>query len=177
MSFRQPLGAILDLIPNILPIDLEAGDNEGDTISLKNAAGVLCVLFAKYAAGGTDDITLSFLQNTNVGNSPADEKVLGNVITKYWKKQAATVLTGTGTWTEVTQTADDEVVINANGQSVLVAVYIDAADLDVANRFDCLRMRIADPGSGGAYIGGALYIPVGLTYPSAPDKLPNMIID
>lgn len=169
MPVAQPLGRLFDIASAFVPVDTQTATNTGDYISLKNAAGVLVVLF-KAAGTANDDPVLSFYQATSVAGGSA--KTLAT-ITKHWQKQGTlTAVTG---WTKVTQTAGATLTLNATSaeNQGIYAVPITAEELDIANGFDCLRVDVADTGSAGAQLGAMLYILYGLAYPSAPESLPD----
>lgn len=167
------LGRIFDLVSAFAPLDLQTA-RDGDYVSLKNAGGVDIVV-TKGAGTAADDPVISFQQAVDVAGTSAKDLA---TITQHWQKQAATDLTGTGVWTRVTQAAGASVTLNAtSAEEVGIYVFtIEADQLDVDNGFDCLRVRIADVG-GNAQLGTALYILRDLRYPSAPQNLPNAIID
>lgn len=172
MAIPKLLGRAIDIVPAIVPLDLQTA-RDGDWVSLKNAAGVAIVVFKGAGTAGDDpDITVE--QATDVAGTSA--KAL-NAIDTIYKKQGA-ALTAVGTWSKVTQTADD--LFDADGTSAeeqaVYVLQIDAEQLDVAGGFDCVRVRVADTGTN-PQLGSALYVLYGLSYPSAPEELPNSIAD
>lgn len=168
---RKPLGSAFDIIPAILPLDLQTA-RDGDWISLKNAAGVVVVAF-KGAGTDGDDPVFSFQQATDVAGAGA--KDLAKIATVY-RKQGT--LTAVGAWSKITQAAGASYAPgDPSAQSEGLYVFqIDAAELDVDGGFDCVRVRVADTGTN-AQIGCALYMPYGLAFPSAPEDLPSAIAD
>lgn len=167
----KALGSILDIVPAIVPVDLQAAQ-DGDWVSLKNAEGCLVVVFKAAGTAGDDpDITVE--QATAVAGTNA--KVL-NAISEYYTKQGT--LTSVGTWTANTQTADELMDLNATSaeSQMLVVADIPASALDKDNGFDCLRVRMADTGVN-AQLGCAFYVLYGLCDPQAPAGLPSSIID
>lgn len=170
---KKALGRIIDFVGAFEPLDLQTARN-GDYVSLKNA-GHVTVLFYKGAGTDNDDPVLTFQQATAVAGTGVKSL---SVITEYWKKEAATDLTGTGVWTRVTQAISATVSPgDPSAQDVGMYVFeIDAASFDVANGFDCLRVNVADTGSN-AQLGTIVYVLSELRQPSAPQSLPNSIID
>lgn len=171
MAVPKPLGRAIDIIPAIVPLDLQTA-RDGDWVSLKNAAGVAIVFF-KGAGTDGDDPTLTLEQAQDVAGTNA--KALNAIDTVYEKEGT---LTSVGTWTKVTQTADDQYIPgdpSAQSQELWV-IQVDAEQLDVAGGFDCVRIRCSDVGNN-AQLGAALYVLYGLSYPSAPEELPNSIAD
>jgi hypothetical protein len=170
----NPLGSLIDIVPGIVPVDLEGGNNAGDYVSLKNAEGLLVVFF-KAAGTAPDDPTLELQQAQTVAGGGAKD-LLGFV--DIYKKQGA-LLTGVGTWTKVTQTADEDFVGDATSaeEQGLYAAWIPATLLDRTNGFDCVQVNIADPGVAGAQLGCVLYILCGLRYQRSPEDALSAIVN
>jgi len=167
----KPLGALFDIVPGIVPLDLQTA-RTGDWVSLKNAQGV-CIVFFKGAGTAGDDPTLTFQQATDVAGTSAKNLT---VVTDIHKKQGT--LTAVGTWTTTTQAAAATYAgdgTSAEEQAVYV-VEIEADQLDVDNGFDCINVACSDVGTN-AQLGCALYILYGLRYGGAPATLPNAIAD
>lgn len=169
------LGSVIDIVEGFPTVDLQTGANTGDYVSLKNAQGVL-VLFRSGVGTAGDDPTVVFQQAQDVsGTSVKDFNPTG---AKAWKKQAATSLASTGTWSSASGDLSGNDLTNATAaeQSVMWAVEIDADELDVDNGFDCIRATVADVG-GNAQPGDLLYILYGLRYQSAPSSVVSAIAD
>lgn len=167
------LGSAFDIVPAWAPLDLQTA-RAGDWLSLKNCADVGILIF-KGAGTDNDDPTFTVEQATSVAGGSAKNLA---VITQYWEKEAATDLTGTGTWTRVTQSAS-QAVAPGDPSAQYVAMYyihVEADQLDVDNGFDCIRVSCSDIGSN-AQLGAALYILGGLREKRAPENLPSSIID
>ncbi len=162
----NPLGSLLDLVPGVVPADFDAAAQTGDYVCLKNAEGVLVVFF-KAAGVANDDPVLELQQATSAGAGSA--KDLNGFVDIYRKQGAA--LTAVGTWTKVTQTADED--YTGNGTSAeeqgLYAAWIPASMLDRDNDFDWLQCNIKDAGVAGAQYGCVLYILIGLRYQRSPE--------
>lgn len=168
----KPLGHVFDVIPAIVPLDLQTA-RDGDWVSLKNAQGVCFVVFKGVGTAGDDpDITIE--QATDIAGTGA--KVL-NAIATVWKKQGA-LLTGVGVWTKVTQTADDLFDADATSaeEQAVYVFEVETDELDVDGGFDCVRVRVLDTGVN-AQLGAALYLLYGLRHQATPENLPNSIID
>jgi len=170
---RPGLGCCYDLVAAWQPLDLQTA-REGDWVSLKNAGGVDILVF-KGAGTDGDDPTFTFEQATVVAGT--DAKNLA-VIDQYWQKEAATDLTGTGTWTRVTQTAAATVAPgDPSAQDVAMYLFtIDADQLDVDGGFDCVRISCSDVG-GNAQLGCAIYILRELRNMVTPANLPSSIVN
>ena len=88
------------LVPGFLPVDMNGAGGAADWVSLENY-GKATIVFFKAAGTAADDPTITLQQGKTVaGGTPIDL----DVIDKVYVKQA-TVLTATGTFTVVTQTA------------------------------------------------------------------------
>ena len=166
-----PLGDVIDIIPAIVPLDLQTA-RDGDWVSLKNAKGCAVIVF-KGAGTAGDDPSITIEQASDVAGTGA--KAL-NAITEFYKKIGT--LTAVGSWTKVTQTADDLVTVDAvSAEAEGVWVFnVEADQLDVDNGFDCMRVRIADTGTN-AQLGCSLYLLHGLRYPATPENLISAIVD
>jgi hypothetical protein len=167
----KPLGALFDVVPAIVPLDLQTA-RDGDWVSLKGAQGV-AVVFFKGAGTDNDDPTISFEQATDVAGTGA--KALAKITTIHEKEGT---LTAVGTWSKVTQAAGASYAPgDPSAQSQAVYVFqIDAAELDVNAGFDCIRVRCSDTGTN-PQLGCALYILYGLLHAAAPESLASAIVD
>ncbi len=167
----NPLGSLFDIVPGTVPADLQTAV-AGDFVSLKNSQGVLVVFF-KAAGTDGDDPTLELQQATVVAGS--DAKDLNGFIDIY-KKQGA-LLTAVGTWTKVSQTADEDFAGNNTSaqEQGLYCAWIPSDILDVDNGFDCVQVNVKDTGSN-AQLGCVLYILVP-RYQAQPADLLSSIID
>lgn len=165
------LGKDFDIVAGILPLDLQTA-RTGDYISVKNCKSVAVVIF-KGAGTAGDDPDFTINQATAVAGTSA--KAL-NVIETVYTKQGT--LTAVGTWTKVTQTADE--VYSADATSAeSEAIYVfefETSALDQANGFDCISVDCADVGTN-AQLGCVLYFLRGLHYGQAPENLPSSIAD
>jgi len=151
-----------NVVEAFLPVNIATAANDGDWVSLKNYSECT-VLFFVGVGGAAEPATLTFEQATAVAGTSA--KALATITTIY-QKQASTNLQSTGAWTKVTQAAAATYALGsgANGdKAALVSITIHAEDLDGENGFDCLRVRVADVGTGPA-IGSCVYIMGGPRY-------------
>lgn len=152
-----------------LPVNIATAANDGDWVSLKNYSECT-VLFFQGPGGAAEPATLTFEQATAVAGTGA--KALAAITTIY-RKQAATNLQGTGLWTKVTQAAAATFALGSGAdgdKAALVAITLHAEDLDADGGFDCLRVRVADVGTGPA-IGSCVYILSGPRYAALPSAL------
>jgi hypothetical protein len=166
------LGILFDIIPAFQPSDLQTA-RTGDYVSLKHWGRCSVVLY-KGAGTAGDDPVLTFQQAQDVAGTGV--KNLAN-ITYRFQKQAATDLSGTGTWTKVTQIASQTVTLNNTSaeEAGMYVCEIGTEELDLANGFDCLRVSVADTGAN-AQLGCAFYILSGPRFPAAPANLLSSII-
>jgi hypothetical protein len=172
----KALGRLFDIIPSSTIADSQGASGlAGDYISLKNAKGIV-YMFAKAAGTANDDPVLTFRQAQDVAGTAVKDLA---VVTTHHQKQAATDLTGTGTWTKVTQAAGATITLNSTSaeQVGLYAIEIEADLLDVDNGFDCIICNVADTGAAGAQYGGVWGIVYGLGIQAAPANLPSAITD
>ncbi|MGE3419318.1 MAG: hypothetical protein AB7I42_24950 [Bradyrhizobium sp.] len=140
----------IDIVPAIVPITLTTA-RAGDVVSMKNF-GRLAVVVFKDAGTNGDDVTITVEQCSSVAAS--NNKALN--YTRIDKKQGT--LTSVGTWTTVTQAADEEYTnTDLGGQQALIVIDVKADDLDVDNGYDCVRVSLSDVGTN-AQLGCALYI-------------------
>ncbi len=161
---------IHDIIEGWPVVDLQSGANTGDTISLKNWHGC-AVVFVSAIGTATEDPTLTLQQSTVV--SASDAKALN--FTTIYRKQAATNLAGTGTWTRTTQSAANTYTNGTAAEEDLIwVVDVKTDELDAANGFDCIRATVADVG-GNPQLGYLFYIPYGPRYAQA--TVPSSIVD
>lgn len=167
------LGKLFDIIPGFQPLDLQTA-RAGDYVSLKNWGHCTVVLY-KGAGTAGDDPVLTFEQATAVAGTGVKNLA---VVTYRYQKQAATDLTGTGTWTKVTQSASQDVTLNTTSaeEAGMYVFEIDAEDLDVGGGFDCLRVSVADTGTN-AQLGSLFYVLSCPRFAQAPANLANAIID
>lgn len=143
----------LQISAGFVPVDMQTTANAGDWFNMKPFRKVLAVL---YKAAGTagDDPVITLEQATS--NAGAGNKPL-NFTTVYSK---VGTLTGVGQFTKITQasanTYEDET--SAEAQAI-IAIEIDADDLDTANGFTHIQMSVADVGSN-AQLGCVFYLGV-----------------
>ena len=160
----------MQIVPAIRPVDLSTAANNGDWVSLKNYKHVAIVFHSCIGTAG-DDPTLTIKQASDVSGTGA--KALNINSAKAFKKQAATDLTATGTWSAASADVSTNTMTNATSaeQEALWVVEFDADELDVDNGFDCVQASVADVGAN-AQLGAAYYI---LTEPRYPDSATGML--
>ena len=134
-----------------VPVDMQAGANTGDWVSMSDY-NHLAIVFFKAAGTAGDDPTITISQATD--NAGTSSKALN--FTRIYTKQGT--LSSVGTFTLATQSAGNTYTdaTSAEAQGVWI-IEFDAGDLDVANGFDHVQASVADVGSN-AQLGCALYI-------------------
>lgn len=170
----RPFGTIIDIVPLFVPVDMQTAANDSDWISLRNCEGIAVVVYKAVGTAGQDPV-LTFNQATDVAGTSS--KVLAAVASHHYK-QGTLITAPSSTWTRVTQTASQTLTLNdvsAETQGMYV-VEIDAAQLDIANGFDCIQVSVADVG-GNAQLGCAFGILYGIRFKATPANLVSSIID
>ena len=169
---KKALGNLFDVVMGVAPLDLQTA-RDGDWVNLKNA-GHCTIVVAKGQGTDGDDQTFTLQQATTAAGGSSKAMA---TIDEYWEKEEnAANLEATGAWTRVTQTAGSTVAPgDPSAQSAALYVFeVDAADLDVANGFDWIRLN-SDGAGASAQLGTILYILSELRYPEAPQNLPSAI--
>lgn len=147
-------------------VDLQTADNTGDWVSLKNYKH-LAILFASAVGTAGQDPTLTVNQATSAAGGSS--KAL--TFTTIYRKQAATSLASTGTWTKTTQAAANTYTNDTSAEQDLIwVVEFDSDQLDVDNGFCFVNATVADVG-GAAQLGYLLYLLSEPRYPAAPENM------
>jgi len=163
------------------PADLNGAATTGDYISLKNYDRVLVLLAYGDGTAGSDP-ALAVYQATSVAGGSA--KVLNCLETgRIYRLDAATyaayaaLTSSTFVWSKVTQaTADEQYAPTDNGETVgIIALEIEASDLDADNGFDCIRVDVSQ--AGAAKYGALIYLLADPKYPAAPELMKPPIVD
>jgi hypothetical protein len=167
----NPLGSVIDIIPGTPPKDTGTSA-PGDYINLTNHHGVLVVYYKGIGTAG-EDPTIELQQATSAAGAGAKDL---NGFAEIHKKQG-TDLTTVGTWTRVSQTADEDFVGDATSAESqgLYTAWVPTTALDVANGFKYLCVNIKDTGVA-AQLGCVLYIVHGFRYGGAPTRLGSAIV-
>lgn len=156
------LSECLRVIPAFVPIDTNGAGQDGDWINLKYWRRALIVIMKGAWAGGTPAVTLQ--QATDATGSGA--KALS--FAKQLKGTALTadqpsINTVTSDTFNLAATANEFHLIDVHSQ-----------DLDLANNFAYIRVRVASPGANADLIAG-LYILGDGTWAGKPSTLPTAI--
>lgn len=157
------------LAAGFLPVDMSAGANNGDWVSLEKFNHVAIVF---YKAGGTagDDPTLTIQQARDAVGSGAKNLPF----TRIYRKQGSDLQT-VGQWTVTEQTANHQYTNDTSAEQQLFwVVEFDASELDVNNGFKFVRATVADVGAN-AQLGCLLYVLTEPRYADAVDKMPSVL--
>ena len=147
-----------DIVSAFVPVDMQTGANDGDWISMANFSRVLCVLFKGAGTAGDDPIFKLQQATDNAGAGAKDLNFA--VIYEKVGAQASTL-----DFTRVTQTAAASYTNTASAEvEAIIAVEIQADELDVDGGFDHIQLSVANVG-GNAQLGCAFYIMDGAAYP------------
>lgn len=169
----RALGNVLDISTGINPVaDLAAGANTGKRIHMRNYDTLGVLFFKNAASGGNDDVVLTLQEhNANTAGTSQNLAAIGD----WYRKNVASPLLGTETWTE-TVVANPSATLTLAGATFAthqMIVYFDIEAGALSAGFEWLSINIADPGAGGTILGGLFYIPSGLKMPRRPDLMPQ----
>lgn len=169
MGLNNLLVEEAQIVSAIVPVDSQAGANNGDWVSMKGYDRLSIIVFKAAGVAG-DDPVITVRQATDVAGTSA--KALN--FTRIDAKVGAQ--TGIGQFTTVTQAAGNTYTdaVSAEAQGLFV-VEFKSEDLDVNSGFDCVQLSIPDTGAGGAQLLCGLYVLRGARYGSQP--LPSAIVD
>lgn len=142
------------------PIDINGAGADGDYVSLAHGRRLVIVLLTGTWAGGTAAVTL--LQAKD--NAALGAKALA--FTEYWSKTANS---GASVFARTAVVAS---TFNLAAAQKMVVIEIDAAELDVDNGFDHVRVAVATPGANADLLA-AMYLIGDSRYSSTPENLPD----
>lgn len=161
MSVNQHILEKGQFVSGIVPVALNTNPGStSDYISMKGY-GRCAIIFFKAVGTAGDDPTITLKQATAVAGTA--NKALN--ITRIDKKQAATNLLSTGTFTTSTSASpasNDTFSTNTwtnsdlAEQAAVVVIDVKAEDLDIDGGFDCITATIGDVGTN-AQLGCLMY--------------------
>jgi hypothetical protein len=164
------LGRLFDVGTAIQTVaDLAGQSNTGFRVNMKNYSGIAFIVYMNAVSAGTDTFVPDVQQHTAASSGTSADL---DVVTEWYIKHEAT-LDGDETWTRVTQSAASEVSLTGatyTGQLILV---IEVGADQLSDGYGWVSLDIADPGTGGTRVGGALWIGYGLARQQRPDGLPQ----
>lgn len=163
------------IVPAFAPVNLATAANPGDWVSLKNYKSAWIVFHSGVGTAGEDPV-VTLLQASDV--SGTGSKPLNINTNRIFKKQAATNLASTGQFSSAAAgvTANAWTDATAAEQELILAIGVEADELDVDNGFDCVSISVADVGTN-AQIGSAYYILGEPRYQAQATSLPSAIAD
>jgi hypothetical protein len=163
------LGRYFDIVPAIVPVNLNTGANTGSRVHMKDCRAVSIVVFASTGTAGSD--LQVDVQESNAATGGTIQDL--DVVTKYYTKDAST-LTSSSTWAEVSQAAASEVTdvggagTSAENQQIAV---IEVRAEQLSDGFEWLSVNMPQPGA--TKLGCAFYIRHGLEVMRKPQNLAN----
>lgn len=140
-----------NIVSAFVPVDLQTAANTGDWVSMVNYNRVVAVLFKGIGTAGQDPV---FTLEQATDASGTAHKAL--TFTTIYQKVGTQ--TGIAAFTETTQAAATSYTNAASAEAEsIIAVEINAADLDVDGGFTHVQLSVADVG-GNAQLGCGFYI-------------------
>ncbi len=135
----------------IIPIDMQAGANNGDWVALTDYRSCVVVLYKAAGTAGDDPVYKLQQATANDGSGAKD-------LTFTTIHEKVGTLTGVAAWTKTSQTAATSYTNAASAESqAIMCVRVNDHDLDVNNDFTHIQLSVADVGSN-AQIGCGLYL-------------------
>lgn len=141
----------IQIVSGFLPVDMSAGNNTGDWVSLKNYERCSIIVFKNAGTAG-DDPTVTIQEATAVAGTSAQNLA---VIDKVYVKQDTNLLSA-GTFSVVTQAAAATYTDATSAEDAAIWV-IDVKAEDLSDGYDCINASIADVGTN-AQVGCILYL-------------------
>lgn len=141
-----------------VPIAMDGQANNGDWVSLENYRRCVAVLFAAAGTAGEDPVFK--LQQATASDGTGAKDLNFTVI-----NEKVGTLASVTSWTRTTQTAATSYTNAASAEAQkLIAVEIDASELDVDGGFTFVQLSVADVGIA-AQLGCGFYILYEPRYP------------
>ena len=139
------------IVSAFVPVDMQTGANDGDWVNLKNWRRCVAVLFKGIGTAGQDPIFKLQQAKDNAGGSAKDLDFT-TISSKVGTQ------TGIAAFTRTTQTADTSYTDDESAEAqAIIAVEVNADELDVNGGFTHIQLSIADVG-GAAQLGCAFYV-------------------
>lgn len=161
------LGRYFDIVPAIVPVNLNTAGNTGERVNMKDCSGVSIVVFASIGTAASDLAVDVQEANAATGGTIRDL----DVVTKYYIKDALS-LTAATTWSEISQSATSEIADTGGAgtsaeHSQIVVIDVRADQL--SDGYKWLSVNIPQPGA--TKLGCAFYIRYGLKVMRKPQNL------
>ena len=163
------LGYTWDIIPGVVPVNLNTGANTGERVHMKNYERCACVVFASIGTAASD--LAVDLQEANAATGGTIHDL--DITTKYYVKDAL-ALTSSATWVEVSQSAASEIADTGGlgtsaEHSQIVVIEVDSSQL--SDGYEWISLNVPTPGA--TKLGCVFYIMTGLKVQRAPGNLAN----
>lgn len=160
-DFNHEFLEIADIIPAFVPVDMQTGANGANWVNMKLIEKLVCVLFKGAGTAGDNPV---FTVNQATDNAGTLSKALN--FTRMRSKIGAIATAANQIWTITTQAAAGTWTPTSAASVAVLAVEINARDLDINNGFNHVQLTIPDIGSN-AQLGCGFYIAYGLKYPQS----------
>lgn len=163
------LGRYFDIVPAVLPVNLNTGANTGFRVHMKDCRAVSIVVFASIGTAASD-LALD-VQESNAATGGTIQDL--DIVTKYYIKDAL-ALDASATWSETSQAAASEIPDTGGAgtsaeHSQIVVVEVRAEQL--SDGFEWISVNLPQPGA--TKLGCAFYIRHGLEVMRKPQNLAN----
>lgn len=161
------LGKDFDIIPAIVPVNLNTGANTGGRVHMKNYRNCALVVFASIGTAASD-LAVDVQEATAATGGTIHDL---DIVTRYYVKDALS-LTAAATWSEITQAATSEIAdagaagTSAEHSQILV---IEVDETQLSDGYEWLSINVPQPGA--TKLGCAFYVMSGLKVQRAPANL------
>lgn len=166
----EALGRLVDISVGVAPVDFNSGASTGKYVALKRSSGLLVVFIHAIGTSGGGDNTLTLKQSQDNAGTGIQNLAC---ITKYYKKENASGLSGGETWTKVTQAAAATIVEASGhgpGDAAIWAFHVFGTQL--SDGYDFVRVDAAAvSGSSKPQLSSILYFPYDLEVQRTPANL------
>lgn len=160
-----------------VPKDVGSGGTTGDYISLKNYDRCAIVHIRNVPTSTGDKLKFTIQQaKDSTGTS-----VKGLNVKKVWSKASTAGLRDVAVWTESTGTLGGTGTTGSTyagvgtKRSTIYVFDIGTEEMDADNKFDFIRVNIADPGATGTGKGVLIYMPYNAKMPNKPANMLGVI--
>ena len=160
---RQTFLETVKIVYGSEPKNYTGATGHSDYVGLKNYDRCAAIIQTGAWAGGTAAVTLT--QATEVAGSTTKALSFSN----QWTYQSTSF-----TVDALTKTVVSSDTFNLSTANTVHVIEVEAADLDLANNYDCFRVSVASPGANADFYGIMLYL-YGARYPQATP--PSAIVD
>lgn len=181
MAGMRGLGRLFDIGLGYAPVDLNTNNGEtGKRISMATCTGITVVAIVGAAAGGTDDLVLTFKQHTAYTSGTSNNLAAATVTTSsgitHYAIKSETLLDNDESWVEVTQSDSATVTLTGSTYAAvqkMIAVYVSADQL--GDGYTHLSVDLSVASLGNAELATWFYIAHDLAAQRKPTNLPNLL--